>query len=389
MLSRTFRMPIARFLCRASVAVSALLGPLGCSEDVSPTELERLRATLMEPEDHDPYGLEIPRNDPRLKAIQRLVAIGTPDAVSVLSEFLTTYRANRLLKQHAFAGLGLIGTEESLVTLKSFQDWAVRTLSSPPGFQWGFIDHAMYTWEQHFLEPLVSMTDNSGTTWALFKWGRYGDATMWITSQAPSGKWASPILTDVPYVPSVDWESAELQLAADKDSFTLQIGEQAFPFSLRHQLLDTDLDGLTDIVEARLMTDLKTPDSDGDGNPDGTDLNPLTMNMVMADELTMIRQAVFAVMFSTTSSQDAIIMFDEGDSADQEYIGYGGVVLRSSTVRRGFTHIDIDVKIDSPTTATATVNEWEGEPASSTHIAELVKVHETWVVVRFYLKSIS
>jgi hypothetical protein len=371
------------------LAFAALLGLMGCSDEGSLTELERLRATLMEPEDRDPYGLSVPRNDPRLQAIQRLVAIGTPDAVTVLSEFLTTYRANRHLKQHALSGLGMIGTEESLVALKGFREWAVRTLRSPSGFQWGFIDHSMETWEQHLLEPLVSTTDKSGTTWALFQWRRYGDATLWITSRAPSGKWSSPILTDVPYLPSVDWQSAELQVAADQDSFTLRIGDQAFPFSLRHQLLDSDLDGLTDIVEARLMTDLNTPDSDEDGNPDGTDPNPLTMNMVKADELAMIRQAVFTVMFSTTSSQDAIIMFGEGDTIHQEYSGYGGVVLRSPIVRRGFTHIDIDVKIDSPTTATATVLDWEGELASSTHVAELEKVYETWVIVRYYLRSIS
>src|SRR4029453_1625567 len=149
MQSRIFRTSIAGLSGRALVTFVALLGSFGCSDDGSPTELERLRATLMEPEDRDPYGLSVPRNDPRLKAIQRLGAIGTPEAVTVLSEFLTSYRANRHLKQHAVSGLGMIGTEESLVALKGFREWAVRTLRSPSGFQWGFIDHSMETWEQH------------------------------------------------------------------------------------------------------------------------------------------------------------------------------------------------------------------------------------------------
>ena len=62
---------------------------------------------------------------------------------------------------------------------------------------------------------------------------------------------------------------------------------------------DTDGDGLTDIAEEWLLTDYQNPDTDGDGTPDGTDLDPLAATTPPTDEAA-ICQAVFAPRAATT-----------------------------------------------------------------------------------------
>jgi hypothetical protein len=207
------------------------------------------------------------------------------------------------------------------------------------------------------------------------------------------GQWLLPILIslpELPYPPAKGWETAELRVVSEEAPFILRVGEQTVEFSLQDQLLDHDTDGLPNMVEDLLGTDAANPDSDGDDKQDGSDTNPLTPLHKSTDELAEIREAVFTVMFSTTSSLDAIVMLDRDDFATQEYRGYGGVILRSSTIRRGFVHITgLDVEFDSPTTATAAIVDWEDNLAASGHVAHLVKTNGKWVVVRFYLDWIS
>jgi hypothetical protein len=168
---------------------------------------------------------------------------------------------------------------------------------------------------------------------------------------------------------------------------------------------DSDRDGLPDLVEARLGTSPREPDSDGDGTPDGQDSNPLTPKHKGQGDLGEIRQAVFSVLFATSGSQDALVIVEgarpkgaddakaglPGEHfASQEYYGHAGLVLRSPQIRRGFVNVTgLSVKIESPTTATATINDWEGGLAASGHRATLKKLHGKWVVVAFHMTGIS
>jgi hypothetical protein len=49
----------------------------------------------------------------------------------------------------------------------------------------------------------------------------------------------------------------------------------------------------------------------------------------------------------------------------------------------------MQVKIDSPTAATAIVEDWEGDLAASGHEAKLRKIKGNWVVVQLRMTWIS
>lgn len=61
-------------------------------------------------------------------------------------------------------------------------------------------------------------------------------------------------------------------------------------FDLETLAKDSDGDGLTDIMETRLRTDLNNPDTDGDGIPDNLDMNP-RFNLPRTEK-TLIYEAV-------------------------------------------------------------------------------------------------
>lgn len=86
--------------------------------------------------------------------------------------------------------------------------------------------------------------------------------------------------------------------------------EEHFEATLAEMKRDKDGDGLTDIVEKRLTTDLSKPDSDGDGTKDGADKNPLAASR---DELSG-EQKIWRAAF------DQFYIDPEGDS-------FRGIVL--------------------------------------------------------------
>jgi len=47
------------------------------------------------------------------------------------------------------------------------------------------------------------------------------------------------------------------------------------------------------------------------------------------------------------------------------------------------------VDLKSPDTATATINDWEGNLAASGHLVKLKKLHGKWIVVEFKMDWIS
>ena len=127
-----------------------------------------------------------------------------------------------------------------------------------------------------------------------------------------------------------------------------------------------------------------------DGVADGNDSNPLTPVIKEPNDTHEIRQAVFSVLFATCESRDAVVVVDKGDFAKQEYYGFAGAVLRSAQIRDGFVNIvELSLKVESPTSASATISDWEGPEAASTHKAKLKKVNGKWVVVGFMLTRIS
>ena len=153
---------------------------------------------------------------------------------------------------------------------------------------------------------------------------------------------------------------------------------------------DTDKDGLPDIVEARLFTDLEKSDSDGDGVVDGKDSNPLTPKSDETNDMTEIKQAVFSVMFATSNSQNVILVVDRAGLGKQEYYGLAGPVILSSQSIQGYVNLtSIDINYQSKDEATVTISDYVGSLSASGHDVKLKKIHGKWVVVSFEMTWIS
>ena len=366
---------------------------------VDDCELESSRKTLLRKDLTTRYGLWVPANDPRLKAIEQLRSAASPEAVAILREFLTAHRVNcQELKQHALVALGKIGTQSAIEAVRQFEAWGKKRFTKPPPFRFGFKDHAIDHFAPHNLTPLAKTTDEKNRTWAIFQWKRHSAvAEIWICKSLEGDLWSQPILLDLPGIPEFYPFSHTYRRWDDKCSFQVKNGSlkivvdgQIKESRISDHLVDSDKDGVPDPVEARLLTDPRNPDSDKDGLPDGKDSNPLTPKHSDANDVMEIRQAVFSALCATGNSQDAVVIVDRGDFAKQEYYGYGGAVLRSPQTRNGFINITgIRVKIESPTTATATISDWEGMLAASGHEAKLKNINGKWVVVEFKMTWIS
>jgi hypothetical protein len=363
------------------------------------SELQALRETLLQKDITTRYGLWIPKYDLRLKAIKRLQAIGSPEAVAILREFLTVDRLNcQQLKQHSLIALGNTGKRPAIDSIRQFEAWSKKRFIKPPAFQFGEKDYAIYTFAPHQLTPLAKTTDEKNRIWAIFQWECHSAvAEIWICKSLGDVLWSQPILLDLPGIPEFYPFSREYRKWDDKCSFQIKndsikivVDEKIWESRIRDHLADSDKDALPDHVEERLLTDPNNPDSDNDGLPDGRDCNPLTPKHNDTNDVTEIRQAVFSVFCATSNSRDTIVIVDRADFAKQEYYGYGGIVLRSPEIRPGFVNITgIKVNLKSPDTATATISDWEGNLAASGHLAKLKKLHGKWVVVEFKMTWIS
>ena len=167
------------------------------------SELQALRETLLQEDITTRYGLWVPENDPRLKAIEKLQGIGSPEAVTILRDFLTVDRVNcQELKQHSLIALGNIGTRPAIDAIRQFEAWSKKRFTKPPAFQFGEKDHAIYTFAPHQLTPLAKTTDERNTTWAIFQWKCHSAvAEIWICKSLGDVLWSQPILLDLPGIP--------------------------------------------------------------------------------------------------------------------------------------------------------------------------------------------
>ena len=350
-------------------------------------EVQELARRLSEPPER-PYGLSVPTGDRRLEAIHRLTEMGTPEAVHALKSFLTTPEGDRKLKQHALVALGKIASREAVEAIRQFESWAEKRRASPPPFTFGLKDHAMDHFAPQEVKPLVTWTPADGREQAVFRWYRFGQWLFYSTTRKDETQWEPPVLLDVPDMGAL---AGSAKYAARTEGDEIVLGWEG-EFRVK-PAADGDKDGIPDAIERLIGTDPANPDSDKDGVPDGLDASPMTPKNPKSDDQTEIRQAVFTVLFATSSSSDAIFLREEkgkSDFAEQEYYGFAGYVVKTPSSRPGLVNVtDMTVKLDSADSATATISDWEGSLAASGHEAKLKKVHGKWVVVDFRMTWIS
>jgi hypothetical protein len=377
---------------RILVLLVVLLPVISSAAD---SDLRSLKDILLTEDSSLDGTFKVRDEHPRLKAIQQIEADGSAKAVGVLKDFLTTHSGERKLKQHALTALGRIGTPEAIDAILKFEYSSQKRFARPAPFKLGKTEYPSDHFADYYLDPVAQAADETGKTWAIFAWSRYGKQDIWLTSSTGKDSWSKPVLLDLPGIPYLVRTSErafdkKCQLQIEGDSVTVACDGKTARTSISTSLKDSDSDGLPDIVEERFLTDMRNPDSDGDGVTDGNDSNPLTPAVTEPNELQQIRQAVFSVLFATCESRDAVVVVDKGDFAKQEYHGFAGAVLRSAQKRAGFVNIMyLAVNLESPASATANICDWEGAEARSVHQAKLKKINGKWVVVEFMLTIIS
>ncbi len=344
-------------------------------------EVGRLARLLLEGDASEgAAGLGLDGDDARVQAMRRLSEIATPEAVAVLSRFLTRPDADRKLKACAVAALGRTKTKEAVAALARFEQWAEWRRTVPPPFSFGEKEFAIDHFGSSRIESMLRHKGSDGRWWAVFEWDKFGLANdeagepdVWVTSSTDGRFWDPAILIER-REPLMHW----LRQVADDPS---RLGEFT---------RDSDADGLPDLVESRYGTGPENPDTDGDGVTDGRDGNPLTPAGQVAGDEAEIRQAVFSILFATCDSDYPIYVVPRGEFADQEYRGYQGVVLRSPEIKLGRVNITgIEVEMKSPASAVADITDYEASEAASGHRALVEKVHGRWVVVDFRMTWIS
>ncbi len=385
--------PQPAMTCPISLMLVVLLSAPLLAQSQDRPDLQELRNTLRQ-FDHTYYAAFRPGNlsDYPPPGVS-LAELESPATVHILFEFLTTYGAFEKLKQQVLTALGRIGTAEAVTAISLFEAWAEQVRLHPPFFWFGRRDYPLHTYNPHLLQPLATCERGpEGSEWAIFRWKRWGFGRRddyWMTRAVGEGRWSEPVLIDAPALAEINWDGNP-QLFWGAEAFVLTEADRSVHFKLSEQTMDSDWDGLSDLMEERLGADPANPDSDGDGVLDGLDGNPLTPRHQTVGDIEEIRQAAFSALFATCDSRDVLYIVDNGDFARQEYYGYGGFILPAAeSVAGRFNLAEITVKIEGDTTATATIVDWESNMAASGHEARLEKVHGKWVVVAFTLTWVS
>lgn len=379
--------------CSIGLIVSLALAWVSISgQSTKPDEkLKALRQAMTRPAR---YGLP-EKSHP---SVERLVAIGSTEAVRVLYDALTDPRVSRKVKIHALPALGRIGTKDALKAYSDYQAWASKF---PPqrAFRFGPHENPIDHFADQDLKPLVRW-NHAQREWAVFVWRRYAQNRIWLVSRKPRGPWGIPGLVDLP-AGDAEKLAKEGRLTAwyKAGRLTLKGAKVEATVAPREQVADADKDGVVDAVEEMLGTDAKKRDTDADGIPDGKDSNPLTARPNWVSEDMEIRQAAFLALFGTSGTADGVnVAWDAGanrlrrvpDWARQEYYGMSGYVLRSQRIREGWVNITgIKLKRKSPIEALVIIHDWEGAEAASTHEIVVMKLQGVWVPVSVRMTIIS
>ncbi len=365
--------------------------PKAVTRSAAGVDIDALRKTLFEDASELRGTFRVRDENPKLQAIQKLESAGSQEAIDVILEFLTNNRMDRKLKQYALTALGKIGTEPSIEAIKKFETWSQKRYTNPLPFYMGFQEHAIDHFASSDVQPLAKTQDKDNKTWAIVRLSKYSQSDIFLTSLIKDEQWSEPILIDLSEMPDMqNLQKTKWNFQVDGDTFKITYDDKTYESKISDELKDTDKDGLPDIVEARLQTKPGNPDSDGDGISDDKDSNPLTPKHKETNDAIEIRQAVFSVLFATTSSRNMINVVDRDEFAKQEYYGFSGPILRVSEHKQGMVNVtSIDIRYQSDDSATVSIRDYEASMAASSHEAKLKKINGKWVVVEFKMTMIS
>lgn len=220
-----------------------------------------------------------------------------PDAVALMLEALRDPKADPAWRQEAFRHLAGTGGVEGVAAVRATRKQ--RTTLKP----WYERVSPAQTAPRSIL---ATATDAKGRTWALFHSSVLGNYSDLFIAEKQEAGWGRPIFTGV-------WTDRTFNHEPPKEFRGIPIAKlvatewiKIFPDDQAIRK-DTDGDGLTDIVEARLGTDPTKADTDGDGVPDAVDPCPNAAPRVLGDNEKIVAASIEARFFGEAWSTPAIL----------------------------------------------------------------------------------
>jgi outer membrane protein assembly factor BamB len=238
-----------------------------------------------------------------------------PEAVALLIKALRNPNEARAWRQAAFQHLAGTGGPEGLQAVREF-----RAMPGPRKPWYECIDLS----KSGQRVVLDTKADSKGRTWVLFHSRILGnESDLFIVQKLDSG-WGRPLFTGVWTRSSFRSEAAKEFRGIPLSSLVKTEWIRIFPDDPAIRA-DSDGDGLTDLVEARLGTDPNKADTDGDGIPDAADPCPNAAPRTLSDVEQIVAASVEARFFLEDEGVPTILSVK--DVKPFELYGYSRTVL--------------------------------------------------------------
>lgn len=246
-------------------------------------------------------------------AMTVLAKSSDPRAVSFMIEKLRDPKADPALRCAAFQNLARTGGDASMSAVIASKDTTrtIPTIEHMTGLDslpMQLPDHEAELSDHPWVELVDVKSDKGGAKWGLIACPAVGSGRdLWIAKQV-DGKRAHLIFTGVTEseMKGKDW----LDLATDEKL-----------------LKDSDGDGWTDILEARLGTNPNSADTDGDGIRDSEDKNPLAAPRQLNDTQQVLATAFEARFRFTDSSCTPLTVYVPDNIQPFELMGREWITL--------------------------------------------------------------
>jgi len=246
-------------------------------------------------------------------------------------------------------------------------------------------------WQWLLAMPMHAVTDPIRSPQAgqvvLYRSGVLGgDGDLFVRYSRDGREWFGPWLLTVDEDRRLDdaaaGRAAPPQVGVQGNVLRLvdrKTGQTFLKTTLQEVGADADTDGLTDLTEMRLGTDPARADTDGDGQADATDANPLCRHSDRWSATDLIHQAVFTRVASGVPGHRPLLVY----GATHELYGHGGAVLTCPAVavdaplrpRAGSVHLVLGrpAFASDGTSASVAFRVWTSGFAPR---------HETWILTR-------
>ena len=247
--------------------------------------------------------------------------------------------------------------------------------------------------------------DDKGRTWMLFRSVILGNRDDLFIAEKKGSKWGRPLFTGA----TTDFPRrnpfARLISRQPEQKYTSTEWIHRYPDTTQRSALDSDGDGLTDLVEARLGTDPHNPDTDGDGLPDAVDPCPNAAPRPLGDTEKIVAACIEAWFFQENSPAPAMVYVDNVQPF--ELFGYPSILMWPrpeggsplySTVDRGMVVITfepssqpggfISYSADHKSAHTV-MHYYTGGSSGEKDEVTLKKIGDDWFVVDIQVRSVS